>query len=163
MTNSTWKSIPPTQACDWIEFWMNAPWPMDEKQTAEYAAQLGWTAEEDEGEIYLTNVVSGLSIPEVMLVTMPSGEAASIDFHTTDAIRDITNESTEFLNDYYTLVYREAEARWGAGKQTTSADGSSAMWDLEDKGRVTLNKGARAVSINFDTPHYTAVLRDLGE
>ena len=54
---------------------------MDEKQTAEYAARLGWTAEEDEGEIYLTNVVSGLSIPEVMLVTMPSGEAASIDFH----------------------------------------------------------------------------------
>lgn len=162
MTNITWKSIPPTQVCDWIEFWMNAPWPMDEKQTAEYAARLGWTAEEDEGEIYLTDAVSGLSMPEATLVTMPSGETASIDFHITDVIREITNESNIFLNDQYTLTYREAEARWGVGKQETVEDKLSATWD-SDKGRVTLMALKRSVMVNFDTPQYAEVLRGLGE
>ena len=162
MTNSTWKSIPPTQVCDWIEFWMNAPWPMDEKQTAEYAARLGWTAEEDEGEIYLTDAVSGLSMPEATLVTMPSGETGSIGFRLTDVIRDITDESTEFLNDQFTLTYREAEARWGAGKQETVEGEPSATWD-SDKGRVTLMALKRSVMVNFDTPQYAEVLRGLGE
>ena len=164
MTNSTWKSIPPTQVCDWIEFWINAPWPMDEKETAEYAAQLGWTAEEDEGEIYLTDAVSGLSMDDVATATMPSGEIGSIGFRLTDVIRDITDESTDFLNDQFTLIYREAQARWGKAKQeTTESGGGRATWDWEDKARVTLTRLNRSVSVNIDTPSYAKVLRQLGE
>lgn len=160
MSNTTWKTIPPAQACDWIEFWINAPWPMNEKETAEYAAQLGWTAEEDDGEIYLTDAVSGLSMDDVATAAMPSGETASIGFRLTDVIRDITDESDEFLNDQFTLVYREAQARWGNTKQ---AGTDSATWDWEDKARVTLTRLQRSVSVNIDTPSYAKVLRQLGE
>ncbi len=162
MTNTTWKSITPTQVCDWTEFLMNAPWPMDEKQTAEYAAKLGWTAEGEEGELYLTDAVSGLSMPDVATATMPSGETASVQFTITDVVSDITEESDAFLNDQYTLTYREAEARWGAGKQETVEGKPSATWD-SDKGRVTLMALKRSVMVNFDTPQYAEVLRGLGE
>lgn len=135
---------------------------MDEKETAEYAAQLGWTAEEDDGELYLIDAVSGLSMDDVTTATMPSGETGSIGFRLTDVIRDITDESTEFLNDQFTLTYREAEARWGVGKQETVEDKLSATWD-SDKGRVTLMALKRSVMVNFDTPQYAEVLRGLGE
>lgn len=164
MTNTSWKALTPAQACDWTEFWMNKPWPIDKKQIAKYAEQLGWTAEEEDDDIYLTDAVSGFSIPDVMTTSMPSGEVASIDFYVADVIRDVSDESIDFLSDQYTLIYREAEARWGAGKQSaTESHGSSAVWDWEGKGRVTLSKSDRSVSINFDTPQFASVLRDLGE
>lgn len=164
MTNTTWKSLPPAQVCDWAEFWMDAPWPMNEKETAEYAAQLGWTTEEEDGELYLVDLVSDLSMTDVDTATMPSGETASLQFRVTDVIRDITDESTEFLNDQYTLIYREAEARWGqATEKTVDSNGSMATWDSEGKGRITLMGLQRSISVNFDTPQYATVLRQLGE
>lgn len=165
MTNTTWKSIPATEACDLLDFWANAPWPMDMDQAHQYAAQLGWTVEEEDGENFLVNEVSGLTSTDVDTPVMPSGETASITFNITDYIRDVTDESKVFLNDQFTLYYREATARWGAGDlSTTEGNLRIAQWELgADKGRINIIESNKTIRANFDTPHYAKVLRELGE
>lgn len=70
MTNTTWKSIPAAEACDLLDFWANAPWPMDMDQAHQYAAQLR-TVEEEDGEHFLVNEVSGLTSTDVDTPVMP--------------------------------------------------------------------------------------------
>jgi len=165
MSDNNWKAMTAQEACDVLDFWAKTSWPMDLTETITHAAQLGWTAEEeDDGERFLVNEVSGLSIPEVDAIEMPSGEIATISLRSTDAIREITPESTAFLNDQYTLLYREAATRWGAGEQSDIENGGRyAQWDLENGGRIGITVSTRSVSISFDTPQYAKVLRELGE
>ncbi len=162
MTNATWKTMPTTRACDMLDFWAAAPWPMNTEQTVSYAAQLGWTSEEEDGEIFIVNSVDNFNNSYIDASTMPSGEIASMVFYLTDTVRgDINDEATAFLRDYYTLFRREAIARWGESRKS---DDTITEWDLgDDAGYIYLTCNPRSVTISFDTPQYAKVLRELGE
>lgn len=81
-----------------------------------------------------------------------SGETASITFNITDYIRDATDESKVFLNDQFTLYYREAAARRGAGEQLTEGELRIAQWELgADKGRINIIESNKTIRVNFDT------------
>lgn len=166
MTHTTLKAIPITEACDILDFWIIAPWPMNRDQTYRYATQLGWTTKEEEGEINLVNEIAGLNRSFVLTSVMPPGNMATIDFPLTDiGPRDATNEITTLLSDHFTLYCREAVTRWGQSKQYTLKSGSRvAQWDLEPgKGRISLTLNARAVYAAFTTPEYAQVLRKIGD
>ena len=161
VTAMTWKAMPAAKACDLIDFWSQAPWPMTTAQTNEHAAALGWTIVDED---FLVNEVSGLSNTDVDTSTMPSGELAALNFGTTDLIRDGGAEATAFLSDHFTLLVREATERWGKPRtERTKAGGQAAVWDFEQGGRVTLLRSSRSVIADFTTPQYAEVLRELGE
>lgn len=165
MTNPAWKTMPAAKACDILNFWASAPWPMSMDETHRYAAQLGWTIEEEDGEDFLVDNTGGFTMTDVSTSVMPSGDMALVSFYLADVIRDITSEATAFLDDHFTLYYREMAARWGVGTQSTLRSGGRiAKWELgADKGRITLLRNAKSITANFDTPQYAKVLRDLGE
>lgn len=156
MTNTTWKSVAPAQACDWAEFLLNAPWPMDNESTCKYAAQLGWDIVEEDGESYLMDNVSGITAIETYPVDLPSGEVSSISFYLTDVIRgEASEDAAAFLSDSFTLACREAEKRWGKGKLVTESNHRRMMWTFGDgKGRIDINQRKHAVGVTIITPQY---------
>lgn len=163
----TLKALTAVDACDILDFWVSAPWPMQIEQTHQYASQLGWTVEEEDGEKFLVNESSVLTEGFVDANFTDSGDTAAITFYTTDVAKgDITDESTAFLNDQFTLLYREAISRWGAETKQTSSelDGRSIEWELPgDKGRIGISQLKRVVTADFSTPMYAKVLSELGE
>lgn len=160
----TWKAMTPSEAADVADFWIGAPWPMTLVATNRYAAALGWTFEVDEGEEYLEDSVSGLSMPDVDTSVMPSGDLASLVFRTTDVIRESSTELEEFLNDQFTLLVREGTSRWGTPQlETTRVDRQAARWEPASGSRIEVHRSSFCVRVQLLTPQYARVLRDLGE
>lgn len=157
----SWKAMSATEACDLIDFWNDAPWPMTTAETNQHAAALGWTVEDED---FLVNEVSGLSLTDVDTSTLPSGELASLNFRTTDVIREVTPAASDFLNDQFTLIVREGTGRWGKPRlERTKTGGQSAVWELAAGGRATVVRTPSGVIADYTTPQYARVLRDLGE
>ncbi|MCW3156897.1 DUF6301 family protein [Micropruina sonneratiae] len=156
----TWRAMSAQRACDLVDFWRAVEWPRTPAQVQELGEQVGWTPDEDE---MMENAADALSEPAVPIATMPTGETASFNFWVTDLVRgDLTAEASAFLNDQYTLLVREGSSRWG---EPALADGehASAQWELEGGARVLAGRGSRAVTVDFTTPQYARVLRELGE
>lgn len=161
MTTMTWKAMTAAEACDVADFWIAAGWPMTLAQTIDRAAELGWTVEDED---FLVNEVSGLSMPDVDTATLPSGELSTLTYRTTDVIRNVTEESTAFLNDQFTVLVREGTQRWGRPKLARLRnDTQQARWEIPSGARVSARCSAMAVLVEFTTPQYARVLRDLGE
>ncbi len=161
MTTMTWKAMTAAEACDVADFWIAAAWPMTLPQTIDRAAGLGWTVEDED---FLVNEVSGLSMPDVDTATLPSGELSTLTYRTTDVIRNVTEESTAFLNDQFTVLVREGTQRWGRPKLARLKNNTQqARWEIPSGARVSARCSAMAVLVEFTTPQYARVLRDLGE
>lgn len=93
---------------------------------------------------------------------MPTGEAASFNFWATDVVRELTPAGDAFLDDQYALLVREGNRRWGEAALSDN-DGPTAQWDHDGGARVVATRGTRAVTVDFVTPEYASVLRELGE
>lgn len=155
----TWKAMSAERACDLVDFWIAAPWPLTPVQVQQLGEQLGWTPDEDDA---MQNEPDGLSEPAVPIIDLPSGETGALNFWVTDVVGDPSQASTDFLHDRYTLLVREGGRRWGVPMLSTTV-GASARWDLDGGARVVASRGERSVAIDFYTPQYAAILRDLGE
>lgn len=44
---SNWQSIPVDEALDVLQFWVDANWPMTEREAAELSSEIGWTQDQD--------------------------------------------------------------------------------------------------------------------
>ena len=155
----TWKAMSAERACDLVDFWAGAPWPQTPEQVQQLGTQVGWTPDDDE---MMDNPVDRLSESAVPIATMPSGETASFSFWATDVVRELGAEADEFLDDQYALLVRQGTQRWGRAEQS-DADGPSAQWDLDGGSRVVASRGRLSVTVEFTTPQYAQVLRELGE
>lgn len=155
----TWKAMTAERVGDLVDFWAGADWPQTPDQVQQLGTKVGWTPDDDE---MMDNQSDGLSEPAVPIATMPSGETASFSFWATDVVRESGGEADEFLDDQYALVVREGTKRWGRAEQSDS-DGPTAQWDLDGGARAVVARGRRSVTVEFTTPQYAQVLRELGE
>ena len=159
----TWKSMPAAEVCDVMDFWIAAPWPLSEAETQQRAVErFGWTTEVENGRSYLMNTVSNFTFPDVMTIEVKNVmRAMSLD--TSDSIRDITPESTDFLNDAFTLMVREGQARWGKPTLQNFKDTPSARWNVDGGARVTFRFNPKGLSATFETPQGAEIERKLGD
>ncbi|MFT4220401.1 MAG: DUF6301 family protein [Microbacterium sp.] len=156
----TWKAMDPARACDLLEFWINAAWPLTRAEVGALAvAELGWTIG---AEGTLSNPVDALSQPAVLTSVIPDGQLATLKFWVSDVVKDPGAEAVAFLDDQFALVVREGQRRWGKPKLLPGRH-RSAQWDLSGGGRARASRLSSSVSVEFTTPSYAQVLRKLGE
>ncbi|WP_024818120.1 DUF6301 family protein [Arthrobacter sp. 31Y] len=159
----TWKSMPPAEVCDIMDFWIAAPWPLTEAEAQRRAVErFGWTIDDENGSSYLMNTVSNFTTADVMTIAYKN-VMRELSFDTSDTIRDITPESTDFLNDAFTLMVREGEAKWGKPALRDSEKAKTARWNVHGGARVTFGFLPRGLSARFETPHGAEVERKLGD
>ncbi|MFJ6537876.1 DUF6301 family protein [Paenarthrobacter sp. NPDC091711] len=159
----TWKSMPPAEVCDIMDFWIAAPWPMPEAEAQQRAVErFGWTIEVDNDTPYLMNTVSNFTTADVMTVDVKN-VMRELSLDTSDTIRDVTPESTAFLSDSFTLMVREGEAKWGKPALRDFEKAKTARWNVDGGARVTFNFSPRGLSARFETPQGAEVERKLGD
>lgn len=144
-----------------LDCWLSASWPLTREEVyARATGRLGWSVNADG---YLENTRAGLSQPGV-----PVGEVsnplriATVNFWTTDVIRDGGDEAEAFLADHYTLLVDEGIRRWGKPRRKRRGPNLSAMWE-PGGARVTIARSERSVTCDFVEPSYVQVLHTLGE
>lgn len=141
-----------------IDFWIGAPWPMSGEQVQALAPELGWTVD---AEGIPVNTEDALSQPAVI-----TGEAkgifATLTFWVTDVVKGDDPAGSAFLTDQFALLVREGSRRWGGAKLTRERS-EHAEWELAGGGRVDASRSKASVKIEFITPQYAQVLRELGE
>src|SRR5688500_18680779 len=119
----------PVEACDLMDFWEAAPWPLTRTQVQKLAVErLGWTTEIEDGTPYLMHPLSGFTSADVMTIGS-KGDLSYLKLDVSDTIREVTRESRRFLGDAFALMVREAEARWGAPAMRDFEGTTSATWD----------------------------------
>lgn len=148
-----WRAMPPVEVCDVMEFWAAQTWPMTRERVHALAAeQLGWTTEIDDGKEFLNNSVSALSIPGVSTIVGSGEHISYLRFRVTDAIRDRSAESAEFLGSAFTQILNEGAARWGAPQQSGERGKRYAGWDVAAGARIELSLGPMSAAAEFVTP-----------
>ncbi|SEC22194.1 DUF6301 family protein [Microbacterium hydrocarbonoxydans] len=159
----SWKVMTPAEVCDLMDFWIAAPWPLTQEETQKLAVErFGWTIEVENGTPYLMNTVSNFTFTDVM-TTDSRGRMMHLTLDISDTIREVTEESTAFLGDAFTLMVREGSSRWGDPKNLKVKDTVSARWDVEGGARVTFNFAPKGLSARFETPQGAEVERKLGD
>lgn len=154
-----WKTMGALRACDLIDFWIAAPWPLTRPEVQTLAGELGWTVDE---KGTLTNPIDDLSMPAVITTVMPNGEFGTLRFRVTDVVRDENPDGLAFLNDEFTPAVREGASRWGEPR-LGSGRTKTAQWDLPGGGRVTAKCSSTSVALEFATPQQAAQYRRRGE
>ncbi|MGV2985945.1 DUF6301 family protein [Microbacterium sp. AGC85] len=148
----TWKVMPPAEVCDVMDFLIALEWPLPEAKVQSLASErFGWTIETEDGQDYLMNTVTGLSIPDVTTID-PRGAMYVLRFRVTDVTPPPTPESTAFLGDEFALLVREGTSRWGKPEMSGGDARTSASWDVPGAARVRFNLAERSVSASFSTP-----------
>ncbi|RDI24455.1 hypothetical protein DFR72_10935 [Lentzea flaviverrucosa] len=152
----------PAEACDLVDFWDAAPWPLTRDQAQQLAVDgLGWTTEVEDGVSYLMNTVSGFTVPDVSTIGS-RGDLSYLSLDLADTIREVTRESRRFLGDAFALVVREAEIRWGTPVMRDSEQTTSATWDTASGGRISFRLAPRSLSAMFETPQGVELDRKTG-
>ena len=152
----------PAEACDLMDFWEAASWPLTRDEVQQQAVEwLGWTIEVENGTSYLMNRESGFTVPDVMTIGS-RGDLSYVKFHVADTIREVTPASRAFLGDAFTLVVREGETRWGAPVMRDFEGTTSATWDTASGGRISFSLGQRGLSAMFETPQGVELDRKVG-
>lgn len=150
------------EACDLVEFWEIAPWPLTRDQVQQLAVEwLGWTIEIDDGVPYLMNTVSAFTVPDVSTIGS-RGDLSYLGFDLADTIREVTPESRRFLGDAFALAVREGESRWGAPAMRDFKGTSSASWDTASGGRISFSLALRGLGAMFQTPQGVELDRRAG-
>lgn len=155
----TWKAMTPAEACDVIDFLESAPWPLVKSEVQRSAAEaFGWTIEHSRGKQYLVNSVSGVSEPDVSVISNRE-HVLSVELRVTDIIRDVTEESRRFLDDAFAMLVREGHARWGAPSIERDGDLQHALWSTPADGRIRFTGSDMDVLIEYRTPQGTDLER----
>ncbi|SES17759.1 hypothetical protein SAMN04488000_117107 [Lentzea albida] len=142
----------PAEACDLMDFWEIAPWPLTRDQVQQLAVEwLGWTIEVENGVSYLMNRESGFTSPDVMTIGA-KGELSYLKFAVADTIREVTPASRRFLGDAFTLVVREGEGRWGTPVMRDFETTTSAKWATGSGGAISFSLSRKGFSGMFATP-----------
>lgn len=150
------------EACDLVDFWEVAPWPLTRDQVQQLAVEwLGWTIEIDDGVPCLMNTVSGFTVPDVSTIGA-RGDLSCLGFGLADTIREVTPESRRFLGDAFALAVREGEVRWGAPAMRDFEGTSSATWDTASAGRISFSLNQRSLRAMFRTPQGVELDRKAG-
>lgn len=158
----TWKSMPPAEVCDIMDFWIAAPWPLSEDEAQQRAVErFGWTIDVEDGTPYLMNTVSNFNTPDVMTIAHKD-VMMDLTLDASDAIREVTPESTAFLGDAFTLMVREGEARWGKPKLEYFEEIAAARWNADSGAIVTFRFLPKGVTARFDTPEGAELERRAG-
>ena len=156
-----WKAMTPTEACDLVGFWADAPWPLTRDEVIALGAErFGWSIEVDRGVSYLMNTVAGFTIPDVS--TIGEDPLSYLTLRISDVIRDVTPASTSFLGDAFTLVVREAERRWGPASMRDVKDSRIASWHTASGGRISFSSAPKSLAARFETPQGVALEQRLG-
>ncbi|MEU7479770.1 DUF6301 family protein [Lentzea sp. NPDC042327] len=154
----SWKAMTPVEACDLMDFWEAAPWPLTRDQVQEW---FGWTIEVDGGVPYLMNTVSGFTTPDVSTIGS-RGDLSYLQLDVADTIREVTPASRRFLGDAYALMVREGETRWGAPAMCDFKGTSSATWTTPSGGSMSFRLDLRGLRAMFETPQGVALDRRAG-
>lgn len=152
----TWNAMDPAEVCDLLEFWDSAAWPLSQSDAQQLGVeQFGWTPlVTRRGIRYLDNPASGLNRSSIGL-TAAGDHVMCVDMRATDAIKDVTDESLEFLGDRFALLVREGESRWGAARVVREDGRQNASWNTPGGGRIRLSASAMAVLAEYRTPQGT--------
>lgn len=153
----------PVEACDLMDFWEIASWPLTRDQVQQLAVEwLGWTIEVENGVSYLMNTESGFTTPDVMTIGS-KGDLSYLRFDVADKIREVTSASRRFLGDAFTLVVREGEARWGTPVLRDFERSTSATWDTASGGRISFSLALKSLGAMFETPQGVELDRKAGD
>ncbi|MFD4669903.1 DUF6301 family protein [Lentzea sp. NPDC058450] len=158
----SWTAMTPAEACDLMDFWGAAPWPLTRDEVQELAVdRFGWTIEVDGGVRYLMNTVSGFTVPDVSAIGARRN-LSYLGLHVADAIHEVTPASRRFLGDAFALMVREGESRWGVPAMSDREGVSSARWDTASGGRISFNLALKSLRARFETPQGIALDRRAG-
>ncbi|MGI5498956.1 DUF6301 family protein [Lentzea sp. CA-135723] len=158
----TWKAMTPTEACDLVDFWVAAPWPLTRDQVLRLAVdRFGWTIEVDDGVPYLMNAVSGFTTPDVSAIGS-RGDLSYLGLHVADTIREVTSGSRRFLGDAFALMVREGESRWGVPVMSDREGASCAGWNTASGGKISFSLAPKSLRARVDTPQGVALDRRAG-
>ncbi|MCP1410809.1 DUF6301 family protein [Paenarthrobacter sp. A20] len=159
----TWKSMPPAELCDIMDFWIAAPWPMSKDEAQQRAVErFGWTIEVENDTPYLMNTVSNFTTADVMTIDYKN-VMMDLSLDTSDTIREVTPESTAFLGDAHTLMVREGEARWGKPKLEHFEETTTALWNVDGGAIVSFSFLPRGLSAEYETPQGAELERKSGD
>ncbi|USX53660.1 DUF6301 family protein [Lentzea sp. HUAS12] len=76
-----WRAMAPAEACDLMDFWEAASWPLTRDEVQQQAVEwFGWTVEVQNGTPYLMNRDSGFTVPDVMTIGS-RGDLSYLKFH----------------------------------------------------------------------------------
>lgn len=155
----TRKMMSPAEACDVMDFLESLPWPLEKPEVQRSAAEkFGWTIEESRGKHYLVNSRTGLSEPDVSVISGPE-HVLSVDMRTTDIMRNVTDESLEFLGDAFAQLVGEGEKRWGTPRVKRNGELQHALWQTPAAGRIRFTGSDMDVLIEYRTPQGTDLER----
>lgn len=158
----SWKVMPAAEACDLMDFWVAAPWPLSQEEVQRLGVErFGWTVEVDNGKSYLFNRVSDFTIPDVMTIAYKD-VVNYLTLRLSDTIKPATPESTAFLNDAFTLMVREGESRWGTATLRDIEGTTAARWDVTGGARIQFSFRPAGITAKFETPQGVAVERKAG-
>ncbi|PCE16292.1 hypothetical protein AUC47_00080 [Microbacterium sp. SZ1] len=151
----------PSEACDLMDFWAAAPWPLTRDEVLRLAVdRFGWTIEEEDGTAYLMNTVSNFTIPDVS--TIGEDPLSYLTLRISDVIREVTPESTAFLGDAFTLAVREGERRWGTASLRDVKGTTIASWTTDSGGQISFSSAPKSLAARFETPQGVALDQRLG-
>lgn len=154
----TWRALDADRACSIVDFWIAQPWPLSRAQTFELAAELGWSVVEGS----LVNSADALSQPAV-ITSEVRGAFATLTFWVSDVVKGVDADAgADFLGDQFTLLVREGSERWGKPELSRGSVGR-AKWELPGGGRIDATRSKSSVTLEFTTPQYAQVLREMGE
>lgn len=154
----TWMAMAPAEVCDVMDFLEAAAWPLEKSEAQQLLAErFGWTIEESRGKKYLVNSLSGMNEPDVSVIG--PGQVLSLDMRTTDIIREVTEETRQFLDDGFALLVREGESRWGAARVRRGDDLQHALWNTPGDGRIRFTGSDMDILVEYRTPQGTDLER----
>ncbi|MFS2240828.1 DUF6301 family protein [Microbacterium sp. OR16] len=95
---SIWQSIPVDEALDMLQFWVDANWPMTEREAAELSSGIAWTQDQDG---WVSNDRFGLSFPDVEGIGPADDPVKRIMLTLTDHEKHITDDFARFIADRF--------------------------------------------------------------
>lgn len=148
--------MPPTEACDRMEFWDRVPWPLPLDEGYELAQrELGWRLMNDGTYDYLVNEADAFSNPEVTMTGRHTG-VAHIRQALSDAAERGSIDSVNVVGDQFALTVREAATRWGRPELSRAGEMITATFDLPGGGVVSFSGSDTTVYASFYTPQFVA-------
>lgn len=131
---SIWQSIPVDEALDMLQFWVDANWPMTEREAAELSSEVGWTQDQDG---WVSNDRFGLSFPDVEGIGPADDAVKRIMLTLTDHEKHVTDDFARFIAGRFAEYVDGAEKRWGKGA-LRRGEVDRAYFDLESRGGVMI-------------------------
>lgn len=143
--------------CHALDYWAQAPWPLDKDQVIALAPAVGWSLNAH------GDLITGKAVNEPQVhVSAPNRQVNTITFYASDRILDASEEEYRRLNDRFVELVRAGTRLWGR-PSISRGSRQKAAWDLGERGRIRFSFGGVVVWVEYTTPQYSEVLRTLGQ